>query len=215
MARHLDDLELITAASGLRSPHDPLYRHWARCPHCQRRAQELVEAWDGWVPAYPSRIPPCPTPLPSPPRRRWTLVAVGVVIALLLLVWPKLGWSGRAPWGPIGASVVAFGHTARLQPVSAPRGFVSVRWSPSGWALLSAAKLPSLPDDRVYEVWWIAGRQHVEAATFRPSPSGQALLWLYSARHFQGVTAVGITTEPAPGRPTPTGPREFYAALRP
>lgn len=215
MARHLDELELIAAASGLRSPDDRLYRHWARCPLCQRRAQEILAAWDGWVPATGSRIPPCPTPLPRRPRQRWTVAMAAAAVALLLLAWPKLGWGGPAPWGPTGASVLAFGRTTRLQPVSAPSGSVSLRWGPSGWAFLNAADLPSLPTDRVYEVWWIAGSQHVEASTFRPSPSGQARLWLYSARHFQGVTAVGITAEPAPGRPSPTGPREFYAALRP
>lgn len=215
VGKHLDDIDLVAIASGLRPAEDRALRHWARCAHCRRRKEELATTLAGWAsPVVPVPPAPVPTALPSA-RRPWMWAPALAVLFLLLMVWPKLGWPSRSPWGPTGVAVLAAGHMTSLRPVAASSGAVGLRWGPDGWALLSASGLPSLPAHRVYEVWWIAGHRHIEASVFRPSGSGTTLLWLYSPRHFQGVNGIGITSEPAPGSPKPTGPREFYAPLVP
>lgn len=85
-----------------------------------------------------------------------------------------------------------------------PQGAVGrVVMAPSrGQALFVADGLPPVPEDRIYELWLIAGEQATPAGLVRPDDQGQA-------RHVMegemaGVTAIGVTVEPAGGSPQPT-----------
>ncbi|MBX5465956.1 MAG: hypothetical protein K6U14_00465 [Firmicutes bacterium] len=208
---HLDDVDLIGAASGLRSADDPAVRHLNRCPACQARAQSWQARLAGWT-ASTEPVPPLLRP--RPPRRRFGRWAAVALAAVAFWIWPKVLWPAPAPWGPDGVAALAFGRTTALQRVSAPRGTVVLHWTRAGWALLVGRHLPPLPRDQVYVAWWIVHRQQrVEAAAFRPAPQGGVSVWLYSPRHFAGVTGVGVTREAWPPPAAPRGPREYYAEL--
>lgn len=215
--RHLSDLDLVAAASGLRPPRDPLVRHLAACDVCRARA-------DGLTVLMPSATPViAPPPWPGVaasvgPSRHRPIVrrAAWAALALLAILgaWgPKLA-GGPAPWGPQALSVLALGRAVTLRAAQAPSGAVHLRWDPvSGWALVTANALPALPAGTVYELWWIRGTQHVRAAVFRPGPGGRLAVWVRSRQNFRGVTAAGITREPAPGLSAPTAPPQYYGSL--
>lgn len=214
---HPDRADLIAAASGLRSSRDPVVRHLRRCTTCRDR----LAGWERTLGTLdPPRAPAPPwtriasgIPTPVPRRPRWTVAAALAALGVLWF-WPRWIWSGPAPWGPEAAVALAAGRTVVLHRVGAPQGEVALKWNgTTGWALLTARGLKPTSPAYVYEVWWVRGRRHVPAGVLGTAPGGS--VWLYSPSHFRGVDAVGITREPEPGRPAPTGPREFFAPLRP
>lgn len=211
--KHPSDLDLVAAASGLRAPHDPLVRHLAACTACRARAHDLTAMMPS---ATPVIEPPRWDRVEAFPRRATVRRAAWAALALMLVLgaWgPKLA-GGPAPWGPQALSVLTLGRAVTLRAVQAPRGAVHLRWDPvSGWALVTANTLPPLPAGTVYELWWVHGTQHVRAAVFRPGPGGRLSMWVRSPRNFRGVTAAGITREPAPGLAAPTAPPQYYGSL--
>ena len=213
---HPDLADLIAAASGLRPPTDPLVRHLRRCATCR----DQVAVWQATVGAV--AVPTAPVPpwsrvasqIPTHGgRRSWAMVAVLAALGILWF-WPRWVWTGPTPWGPEAAVALAAGRTVVLHRVDAPQGEVSLKWNrTTGWALLTARNLKPTGSAYVYEVWWVRGGRHVPAGVIGPQTTSGSE-WLYSPTHFRGVDGVGITREPEPGRPTPTGPREFFASLR-
>lgn len=217
---HVDDLDLLAVASDLREANDPALRHVAGCTWCQARQAQLMPPLANCVPPNQTagNFGPIRSQLrnlrPAGPRiRRLIPMAFALV---LLMVWPKLWWPFRsAPWGLTGLWVAASGHYTPLSRDKASSGQVSVRWGPQGWALLTAQHLPAPPPHDIYEVWWVLGRQRVRAAVLPQGKNSSLALWMYSPRHFHGLTGIGITLEPAPGGMRPTGPRQYFAALSP
>lgn len=73
-----------------------------------------------------------------------------------------------------------------------------------------ARDLAPLPDDRVYELWWIPpgypNEKPVAAGTFQADPSGWATHKVKSDQPLSEYAAIAVTDEPAPGGPTPKGP---------
>lgn len=215
--KHPSDLDLMAAASGLRPTTDPLVRHVATCPVCRARARDVAAMMPSAAPVIePPRWSPVENRLGAAPRRTTVRRAAWATLALMLVLgaWgPKLA-GGPAPWGPQALSVLTMGRAVTLRAVQAPRGAVHLRWDPlSGWALITSNTLPPLPAGTVYELWWIHGAQHVRAAIFRPGPGGRLSMWVRSQRNFRGVTAAGITREPAPGLAAPTAPPQYYGSL--
>jgi hypothetical protein len=219
---HLDDLDLLAYASGLR-PRDERTAHLDACAHCRARQARLVRlmaslptddeasaaavpSWEAVKPAALRRV----TPSRGARRLRLGLAAAAL---LLFLGWPEALWP-NAPIGPVALMVMAFGHQQALKPVKAPSGSVAIRWNPAtGWAELVADRLPPLPPHHVYQVWRVTRSRHISAAVFVADARGRAFVWMRSLKDFQGVKAVGITVEPAPGSPSPTGPRQLFGAL--
>ena len=222
VSRHLDDLDLLSIASGTRLIPADMARHLKRCQDCRERQSALVGLMG--EPTLPESIPawnsinPLPHGVTAERSRRspfrWAIRAlVAAILGVGFLTWPRVLWP-RAPWGPGVLVVMATGHAASLRPVGTRSGQVTVQWSPSaGWALLSAQNLPPLPQGQVYECWWIKGGRHIAAAVFRPGSGGSASVWMQSKADFAGVTAVGITREPEPGTTHPTGARQFFGLL--
>ncbi|MCL8209326.1 MAG: anti-sigma factor [Actinomycetia bacterium] len=216
--KHPDPADLIAVASGLRPSDDRLVRHLRRCGTCRDR----LAAWQrtlGTPEAPEASAPPwdrIASGLPTPgfKRPRWGVVAALAALGVLWF-WPRWIWPGPAPWGPEAAVALATGRTVLLHRVAAPQGQVALKWNgTTGWALLTARGLKPAGPAHVYEIWWVRGRRHVPAGVLTAASAGGSV-WLYSPSHFQGVDAVGITREPEPGRRAPTGPREFFASLRP
>jgi hypothetical protein len=213
---HLDDLDLLAYASGLRPSDGEVQAHLAACAACRQRQADLAKALSSL--SYAVEKPP-PWDIVKPPgwrggvRPRWYLAPAAAALLLGFWAWPRMIWPA-APAGPVALWVLTAGQARWLAAVDAKTGSVELRFSRNtGWALLTADRLPAPPPGHVYEAWWIRGRQHVRAAVFLPDADGHAVVWMQSPSDFAGVKAVGITVEPAPGRDTPTGPRQFLGTL--
>ena len=72
--------------------------------------------------------------------------------------------------------------------------------------------LPSLPDSKVYELWYSKGGVMVPAGLVASAQSDGATILTGSPR---GAAGVGVTVEPAGGSPRPTTPPILLTALAP
>lgn len=77
----------------------------------------------------------------------------------------------------------------------------------TGRAVLFATGLPILPPGKVYALWAIRGEKPVPAGIFTPEDDGRARFEITDAASLDGVTALAVTVESAPGVPAPTGER--------
>jgi hypothetical protein len=216
VTNHLDDFDLIALLSGTRAPDEAMSRHLATCGRCQRRQAELARLVAAAFPAgdLPEGEPAAtPRPRPRPRGRRLFPLAVGLLLlALFFWEWPHLAWPGPTPSGPVSLALLTAGHRTELETARA-RGTLTLAWTTGGrWALLSATGLPAPLPGHVYELWWVEGRRHIRAGILRPA-DGRLSLWLRAPLPLGRFDAVGVTLEPAPGRPRPTGPRLFFALL--
>ncbi|MGH7550157.1 MAG: anti-sigma factor [Gemmatimonadota bacterium] len=102
--------------------------------------------------------------------------------------------------GP-GSSVHALAGTGPT-PEARARVFVDPA---TGRAILFAYDLPILQPDDVYELWAIRDGTPRAAGTFRPGPEGRARLEITDRALLEGLDALAVTVEPAPGTEEPTG----------
>jgi anti-sigma-K factor RskA len=69
-------------------------------------------------------------------------------------------------------------------------------------------KLPPLPADRTYQLWFLLDDQtRVSITTFSVDEKGSAVVRLAVPRMSHPYVQCGITSEPRDGSPQPTGPR--------
>jgi anti-sigma-K factor RskA len=181
--RHLQHCGSCAAeVRGLRETAARLALAKARRPPARMQQRVLVATY------RTRQLPPLPSHRPAQGRRRWPrpvlALAAASVAAALALGMTQL----TAPHRP-DVSV----QTAR----TSAGGAVTLIVSPAQRdAVLTAARLPSLPDGRVYQVW-VIGPAGARPAGFL---SGTALV-------LAGVRAgerVGVTVEPAGGTSRPT-----------
>ncbi|MCL6510669.1 MAG: anti-sigma factor [Anaerolineae bacterium] len=84
------------------------------------------------------------------------------------------------------------------------QGAISLFYAPDATtALITAHNLPPLSPDRTYQVWLIKGDQRLPSEVFNTSPDGTGRLVVKSDEPFSAFDNIGITVEPAGGRPTP------------
>ena len=84
-----------------------------------------------------------------------------------------------------------------------------VVFQPSGRsALIVLDRLPALEPGRIYQLWLLkpGGAAPTPAGTFTVDPSGRTSVVVRAPERLDAYTGVGLTAEPAPGRPAPTGP---------
>jgi anti-sigma-K factor RskA len=72
-------------------------------------------------------------------------------------------------------------------------------------ALFYAFDLPALPEDKTYELWYIADGKPVAAGTFAVDPRGAASLRVERVADVGKIQAWAVTVEPRGGVPQPTG----------
>jgi anti-sigma-K factor RskA len=78
---------------------------------------------------------------------------------------------------------------------------------PTGRALFYAFDLPSIPTDKVYELWWITEKQGpVRAAVFHPDAQGFGRVEAQLPTDAGAIQAAAVTVEVSPGGPKPAGP---------
>ncbi|HEX6904445.1 MAG TPA: anti-sigma factor [Thermoanaerobaculia bacterium] len=87
-------------------------------------------------------------------------------------------------------------------PGSAGRTYVDPQ---TGDALFYAFGLPDLPQDKTYQLWFIAGGKPVSAGTFSVNERGGGSLRVDRIKDVGGIQAWAVTVEPQGGVPQPTG----------
>ncbi|GIV98455.1 MAG: hypothetical protein KatS3mg057_3112 [Herpetosiphonaceae bacterium] len=160
----------------------------------------------------------------SRPRRRRTfawrrlLVPALGLLAALMLVWNlMLQWEIRQQQVRAAHNrallLSLFGDTdareRRLEATDvAPEATGRLWLAPDAGALgLYVDKLPPLPPDQVYQIWLIRDGKRVSGGTFSVDQRGRAWLIVQPEEPLDSFDAVGITAEPEPGSPGPTGPK--------
>lgn len=84
------------------------------------------------------------------------------------------------------------------------QGALSVFYAPDAeTALITAHNLPPLSPDQTYQVWLIKGDLRLPSEIFNTAPDGTGRLIVKSDTPFSTFDKIGITIEPAGGRPTP------------
>lgn len=192
-APHLSDDQLLALLS-----RDERHPHLNACPPCEERRSSLAALMDAW---------PLPQAGPSPavwssiareirpPRRLGRLAAAAASIALL-----ALGLQALRPPGTLPRPQYLVGTTFAPQAT----GRV-VRTA--GGAVFVAQGLPRTGSHQVYELWAIRGGSHIRAAVFRPNRTGRATVNIPASLL---AAAYGVTLEPSPGTPRPSGRRVLH-----
>jgi anti-sigma-K factor RskA len=86
----------------------------------------------------------------------------------------------------------------------APRAAGRVFWSASRGLFFTASSLPALPQDRIYQLWYVTTGAPVSAALLSPDTSGRVTVTRPPAVPGR-PKAFALTIEPAGGVPAPTG----------
>jgi anti-sigma-K factor RskA len=139
--------------------------------------------------AYRTRqLPPLPSPHPAQVRRRWPrpvpVLAAAAGVAALVLGMTQLATAHR-PDVSVQTARTGAGGAVTLIVTRSDQD-----------ALLTAARLPAPPDDRVYQVW-VIGPAGTRSAGFL-SGTGLALTGVRAGER------VAVTVEPAGGTSQPT-----------
>ena len=98
------------------------------------------------------------------------------------------------------------------QPV-APQANGRAFWSPSQGLIVTAADLPALAADRVYQLWFVAPPGPMSAGLLQPDAQGRVSTRVDVPPTLSVPTALAVTIEPAGGLTTPTG--EMYLIGQP
>jgi anti-sigma-K factor RskA len=97
-----------------------------------------------------------------------------------------------------------------VAPASTARAFVSRH---SGLAF-AANQLPTLPADKVYQLWVIPqGQSPVDAGLLSPDKSGHASLFFKMPADMAPAAVIAVTVEPAGGVPAPTGDKALVGEV--
>lgn len=154
------------------------------------------------------------------PRRRWlppAALAAGIAIALLagLVAGVLLGNSasnGDSPGDLLQR--VTRGDRITLRAAEAGEGASGdvLIDRESGAALLAAYSLPALPENHIYQFWFLrTDGTRLDAKVFRPDDSGNAVHVVALPDDFETVRGVWVTLEPGMGNETPLGPNVLIA----
>jgi anti-sigma-K factor RskA len=81
-------------------------------------------------------------------------------------------------------------------------------------AVLHGFRLDSIPAGRAYQLWFIKDGAPVPSITFRPEPTGHALVERIEVPADGEVSAAALTVEPESGSPQPTTPIRLVGPLR-
>ncbi len=154
--------------------------------------------------------------LPLPPIRYRFVSAFAACALLLLLVW-NIGLQVRTapapanPNAPISDILSAQGlMTYAMEPQpDAPNASGRVYLTPDlSQAAMAVWKLPPLPPDRTYQLWFrLDDQTRVGITTFSVDAKGAAVVRLNVPPMARAYVQCGITLEPRGGSPQPTGPR--------
>lgn len=206
--KHLTDAELLQSLGPMLLNHP----HLAHCAACRQRQDLLSAAIQ--VLGMPPAITPTTTAADILQRDSRVKTSkrtpfLGGALAIMAALIGFLASVPAAP-GPIAMPSLAL----RAEDVSFAQSRVAVQWKPgSPVGLMTVSHMPPMAH-RVLEVWMIHGRHHVPVAII-PSVSGITQVAFAVPNPDIGYQAIGITLEPSPDMPAPTGPKVFFVSLLP
>jgi anti-sigma-K factor RskA len=206
-ARHL--VELLAWTPDQRMP-PPELQHKIRSRIEQLQRLEHNPAVPRHRPGLRSRL----VAFLSPPR---ALAALGLVLLLVLGGW-NIVLQRRVATLTAEVSkqqlleTVLHGAGVRVvtmgpQP-AAPTAWGSMVINPTttdGYLVTSG--LPSLPKDKIYQLWLLKGEARTNGGTFAVDQRGAGTLLIRAPARLDTYTGCGITVEPYGGSPKPTGAR--------
>ena len=89
-----------------------------------------------------------------------------------------------------------------------------IAFDQSGHAILLARRLPSIPQGKAYQLWYIVGKNPpIPGKTFVPDSNGQGMLKDDVSTNTLNSSTFAITVEPAGGSTTPTSPIYLNSAM--
>ena len=194
-------------------------------PPAELRSRLLVAALEGPV-LTPAAPVPGRRPLPAwRPRWAFLLTAANVVLCLGVGWWTwqvqreaalvHQRWQDVQRQLALQRQAFTLITAPEVRPVllrsdkadSRARGLLLLK-PDDPHAVLIVQDLPSLPQDRAYQLWLGWGdRQRDNGGVFRVDAQGFGLVYIIAPQPFTTYQRVGITEEPAGGSPGPTSPR--------
>lgn len=149
-------------------------------------------------------------------RRTWSRGVFALVASIVLLV--GIGWGAgsvsrlwQTPAAVTALQEIEAAPDAASAEASFEGGSAVVHWSPSlGSVVLVAEGLPSLPDDRTFELWYMRGATPIAAGTFEAS-GARATAQLRG--QMQAGDTIAVTVEPAGGSPDGTPSTDPIVAI--
>jgi anti-sigma-K factor RskA len=113
------------------------------------------------------------------------------------------------------ADSVALYLVRATDPASRAEGQLFWNYARGTW-LLHAFNLPSLPEGRAYQLWFVtADARKISAGLLAPDAEGHAILITDVPPEARATTVAAVTTEPAGGSAQPTGPIVLVANVEP
>ena len=203
--RELEDWEATAAALSLAS--DPL----EPSAKVRERILDEIRSDHSTPPVIPFR---------SAPRNIWTSFgSLGAIAAIVLLAVLIVGLI--VIWRQNRAAQVELARAKEfLQLVTTPGAKVAelkgtdvgagatakLVYDPSGRAMLLADKLPSVPQGKAYQLWFIVGNKPpLPGKTFVPDNNGKGVIKDQVPQPALDSAVFAVTLEPAGGASAPTG----------
>lgn len=143
---------------------------------------------------------------PAVPRRTWTRGLVALAASVVLLLAIGFGAASIIDRVNRPPAVVALDQIEAAPDAASATvdvtggGTATAHWAPSvGKVVLVTDGLPRIPEDEVFELWWVRGERPVSAGTFEAGADGASTVLLDGQWHAEDVIAV--TVEPDGGAP--------------
>jgi anti-sigma-K factor RskA len=113
-------------------------------------------------------------------------------------------------------SVMAAPDLARVELAPQPAAAAArgrAFWSRSQGLVFTAANLPPLPADRIYQLWIVTAQAPISAGLITPDPSGSVTAVFETSPDVGQPVAMAVTLEPAGGVPSPTGDKVLVGTV--
>lgn len=228
-------------ALGILEPEEEarLLVHLQGCSSCRERLSEERQGVSLLLESGPSAEPPAGLrrrvlqtatrgARGGRPGGRWVLGAVAAVALLFLglSLWLArevraaeqrlVGLERRVRDQELAVAVLQDPQVQRVPlsgegPASGARATLFVAGSR---AVILVQQMPATPEGMVYQAWVAEDGGRASAGTFWLGPAGAGLYVLEAPHTLADYQAFGVTVEPRPGSPGPTGERVLAASLR-
>lgn len=143
---------------------------------------------------------------PTPTRRRWTRGLFALAASVVLLTVIGFGAVSIIDAVNRPPAVVALDEIEAAPDASTATvdvtggGTATAHWAPSvGKVVLVADGLPRIPEDEVFELWWVRDGEPESAGTFETGTDGSSTVLLNG--QWQAEDVIAVTVEPDGGAP--------------
>jgi anti-sigma-K factor RskA len=140
----------------------------------------------------------------------WGLVSLFLVVVLVagnLWLWGQIN---RQP--PMTAPALQTINLFGTEAAPGASGLLVVS-ADGARGTLVVDGLPTLDEERQYQLWLIQDGQRTSGGVFSVNQKGYGSVWVSSPQPLSSYSAFGITIEPAGGSPGPTGDRVLGSTL--